>query len=113
MATAVAQKRPKAPKKDANKLYNFVWEGRDRTGKMIKGEVKAGGEAVVTATLRRQGINVVKVKRQRLGSGKKVSEKDVTFFTRQLATMLKAGVPLCPTCGRPPHRPPLVPGRKI
>jgi type IV pilus assembly protein PilC len=94
MATAVARKRPKTPAKETNKLYNFVWEGRDRSGKMIKGEVKAGGEAVVTATLRRQGINVVKVKRQRLGSGKKVTEKDVTFFTRQLATMLKAGVPL-------------------
>jgi type IV pilus assembly protein PilC len=94
MATAVAQKRPKTPAKETNKLYNFVWEGRDRTGKMVKGEVKAGGEAVVTATLRRQGINVVKVKRQRLGSGRKVTEKDVTFFTRQLATMLKAGVPL-------------------
>jgi type IV pilus assembly protein PilC len=95
MATAVAQKITKKPKKEvSNKLYNFVWEGKDRTGKLIKGEVKAGGEAVVTATLRRQGINVVKVKRQRLGGGKKVTEKDITFFTRQLATMLKAGVPL-------------------
>lgn len=95
MATAVAQKKTaKPPSKDSNKLYNFVWEGKDRTGKLIKGEVKAGGEAVVTATLRRQGINVVKVKRQRLGAGKKVTEKDITFFTRQLATMLKSGVPL-------------------
>lgn len=95
MATAVAQKKTaKSPAKDANKLYNFVWEGKDKTGKLIKGEVKAGGEAVVTATLRRQGINVVKVKRQRLGGGKKITEKDITFFTRQLATMLKAGVPL-------------------
>ena len=94
MATAVAQRNVKKPAKDGGKLYNFVWEGKDRAGKLIKGEVKAGGEAVVQATLRRQGINVVKVKRQRLGAGKKVTEKDVTFFTRQLATMLKAGVPL-------------------
>jgi type IV pilus assembly protein PilC len=94
MATAVARKSIKKPKADSNKLYNFVWEGKDRTGKLIKGEVKAGGEAVVTATLRRQGINVVKVKRQRLGGGKKITEKDITFFTRQLATMLKSGVPL-------------------
>ena len=94
MATAVAQRNAKKPAKDGGKLYNFVWEGKDRAGKLIKGEVKAGGEAVVQATLRRQGINVVKVKRQRLGAGKKVTEKDVTFFTRQLATMLKAGVPL-------------------
>lgn len=95
MATAVAQKSvKKVPKDGGNKLYNFVWEGKDRTGKIIKGEVRAGGEAVVTATLRRQGINVVKVKRQRLGGGKKVTEKDITFFTRQLSTMLRAGVPL-------------------
>jgi type IV pilus assembly protein PilC len=96
MATAVAQKITKKPtkKEGSNKLYNFVWEGKDRSGKLIKGEVKAGGEAVVTATLRRQGINVVKVKRQRLGGGKKITEKDITFFTRQLATMLKSGVPL-------------------
>ncbi len=95
MATAVASKSAKKPTKDgASKLYNFVWEGKDRSGKLIKGEVKAGGEAVVTATLRRQGINVVKVKRQRLGAGRKVTQKDITFFTRQLATMLKAGVPL-------------------
>ena len=94
MATAVAQRNVKKPAKEGGKLYNFVWEGKDRAGKLIKGEVKAGGEAVVQATLRRQGINVVKVKRQRLGAGKKVTEKDVTFFTRQLATMLKAGVPL-------------------
>lgn len=92
MATAVMRKTAKSGKD--SKLYNFVWEGRDRSGKIIKGEVKAGGEAVVTATLRRQGINVIKVKRQRLGAGKKVTDADITFFTRQLATMMKAGVPL-------------------
>jgi type IV pilus assembly protein PilC len=90
MATAVARK---APSKGA-KLYNYVWEGKDRTGKILKGEVRAGGEAVVTATLRRQGINVVKIKRQRHGGGKKITEKDITFFTRQMATMMKSGVPL-------------------
>ena len=72
----------------------FVWEGRDRTGKKIKGEMRAGGEAVVNATLRRQGINVTKVRKQRLGGGKKVTEKDIALFTRQMATMMKAGVPL-------------------
>ncbi len=92
MATAVMRKSAKIGKD--SKLYNFVWEGRDRTGKVIKGEVKAAGEAVVTATLRRQGIIVIKVKRQRLGAGKKVTDADITFFTRQLATMMKAGVPL-------------------
>jgi len=72
----------------------FVWEGRDRSGKKIRGEMRAGGEAVVNATLRRQGINVTKVRRQRLGGGKRVTQKDIALFTRQMATMMKAGVPL-------------------
>jgi type IV pilus assembly protein PilC len=76
------------------KLYSYAWEGKDKTGKLLKGEMRAGGEAVVTSSLRRQGINVVKVKKQSLGSGKSISEKDITIFTRQLAVMMKAGVPL-------------------
>lgn len=73
----------------------FVWEGKDRKGKLIKGEVKASGEAVVNATLRRQGITVTKIKKKSAMAGKGVvKEKDVTLFTRQLATMMKAGVPL-------------------
>ncbi|HEX7812767.1 MAG TPA: type II secretion system F family protein [Burkholderiales bacterium] len=60
----------------------------------MKGDMKAGGEAVVNSTLRRQGIQVVKIKRLRAGVGGKVTDKDITFFTRQLATMLKSGVPL-------------------
>ncbi len=76
------------------KQYVFLWEGRDRHGKTIKGEMKAGGEATVNALLRRQGILVLKMKKQRVGSGGKVSDKDVTLFTRQLATMMKSGVPL-------------------
>lgn len=85
-----------AIRKDASatKLYSYVWEGKDKTGKLIKGEMRAGGEAVVASTLRRQGVSVVKVKKQSLGSGKKITEKDMTIFTRQLATMMKAGVPL-------------------
>ena len=78
----------------AVKLYNYVWEGKDKVGKVIKGEMRAGGEAVVTSTLRRQGINVVRVKKQSLGAGKSITEKDIAIFTRQLATMMKAGVPL-------------------
>ena len=88
MATATA-----ALRKDV-KEYTFSWEGKDKAGKPVKGEMRAGGEAVVTATLRRQGITSVKVKRQRAGLGGKVSDKDITFFTRQLATMMKSGVPL-------------------
>lgn len=75
------------------KEFSYLWEGRDKTGKIVKGEIRAPGEAVVSASLRRQGVNVTKVKRLRT-SGKKVSEKDIALFTRQLATMLKAGVPL-------------------
>ncbi|MES2406983.1 MAG: type II secretion system F family protein [Pseudomonadota bacterium] len=73
----------------------FVWEGVDKKGKKVKGEMNAGGEAVVNATLRRQGIAVTKVKkRSGFGRGKKITEKDVALFTRQLATMMKSGVPL-------------------
>jgi type IV pilus assembly protein PilC len=88
MATAAA-----TIKRDV-KEYTFAWEGRDRAGKLIKGDMKASGEAVVQSTLRRQGINVVKVKRQRGGLGGKITDKDITLFTRQLATMMKSGVPL-------------------
>ncbi|WP_293775538.1 type II secretion system F family protein [uncultured Oxalicibacterium sp.] len=72
----------------------FAWEGKDKSGKIVRGEIRAGGEAVVNATLRRQGVLVTKVKKKTYRSGKKVSEKDITLFTRQLATMMKAGVPL-------------------
>jgi len=77
------------------KEVTYAWEGTDKKGKRIKGEMKANGEAFVNATLRRQGINVIKVKKQSsFKSSGKVTEKDVTLFTRQLATMMKAGVPL-------------------
>jgi len=79
----------------ATKEVTYAWEGTDKKGKRIKGEMKATGEAFVNATLRRQGITVLKVKKQSgLKSGGKVSEKDVSLFTRQLATMMKSGVPL-------------------
>ena len=86
MATVAAAKGPKEA--------TYVWEGKDKAGKVIRGEMRAGGESVVNATLRRQGILVTKVKKQRLAGGGKVTEKDITLFTRQLATMMKAGVPL-------------------
>lgn len=72
----------------------FAWEGKDKAGKAVRGELRAHGEAVVSATLRRQGILVTKIKKKSFRSGKKVTEKDITLFTRQLATMMKAGVPL-------------------
>jgi type IV pilus assembly protein PilC len=77
------------------KEMNFVWEGTDKRGKRLKGEMKGSGLAFVTATLRRQGITVIKIRKQSAFSGsKRITEKDITLFTRQLATMMKSGVPL-------------------
>ncbi|WP_374336713.1 type II secretion system F family protein [Methyloversatilis sp.] len=90
MATATRTVR----KDSGSKEYAFNWEGKDKTGKQVRGEMRAGGEAMVQATLRRQGILVTKVKKRSFGRGGKVTEKDITLFTRQLATMMKAGVPL-------------------
>ncbi|RTL30661.1 MAG: type II secretion system F family protein [Burkholderiales bacterium] len=80
----------------ANKPQEFVyeWEGKDRNGKIVRGEMRAGGEAMVGATLRRQGILVQKVKKRRVSGGSSIKPKDIAIFTRQLATMMKAGVPL-------------------
>ncbi|MCX7175547.1 MAG: type II secretion system F family protein [Proteobacteria bacterium] len=88
MASAAKANQGKA------KEFNFSWEGKDKVGKLVRGEMRAGGDTLVKATLRRQGILVTKVKKQSMGSGGKVTEKDITLFTRQLATMMKAGVPL-------------------
>ncbi|MEO6351812.1 MAG: type II secretion system F family protein [Oxalobacteraceae bacterium] len=77
-----------------NKEAIFAWEGKDKSGKLVRGEIRAGGEAVVSVTLRRQGILVTKIKKKNFRSGKRITEKDITLFTRQLATMMKAGVPL-------------------
>ncbi len=72
----------------------FEWEGKDRSGKIVRGEVRAAGENQVKATLRRQGVLPTKIKKRRMRSGKKIKPKDIALFTRQMATMMKAGVPL-------------------
>ena len=72
----------------------FEWEGKDKNGKVVRGEMRAGGEAVVSASLRRQGILVTKMKKRRLSGGRSISQKDIAIFTRQLSTMMRAGVPL-------------------
>jgi type IV pilus assembly protein PilC len=79
-----------SPSKEAS----FLWEGKNKSGKVVRGEMRAAGVAVVRATLRRQGILVTKLKKKKVGSGGKVTDKDITLFTRQLATMVKSGVPL-------------------
>ncbi|WP_310447488.1 type II secretion system F family protein [Thiobacillus sp.] len=93
---ATAAKAVAAKAKAANKDATYLWEGMDKRGKKVKGQMQAGGEAVVSTLLRKQGITVAKIKKQStLFSGaKKVTDKDITLFTRQLATMMKAGVPL-------------------
>jgi len=87
MATAVAAKQN-------IKEIVFEWEGKDKNGKVVRGEMRAGGEAMVSASLRRQGILITKVKKRRMSGGKSIKQKDIAIFTRQLATMMKAGVPL-------------------
>lgn len=72
----------------------FLWEGKNKDGKIVRGEIRAASESVVQSTLRRQGISNTKVKKVRFKSGGKVTEKDIALFTRQLATMMKSGVPL-------------------
>ena len=89
MASASRAQRQTGPKES---LYN--WEGNDKAGKLVRGETRANGEAVVRAMLRRQGILVTKVKKQKMSRGGRIRDKDIALFTRQLATMMKSGVPL-------------------
>lgn len=76
------------------KEFVFEWFGKDRQGKELHGEMRATGEAQVQASLRRQGIFMTKVKKRNMRAGKKIKPKDIALFTRQMATMMKAGVPL-------------------
>lgn len=80
----------------ATKITEFVfeWEGRDRNGKAVRGETRAAGENQVQAALRRQGVSPTKIKKRKMRAGQKIKPKDIAIFTRQLATMMKAGVPL-------------------
>jgi type IV pilus assembly protein PilC len=83
------------PAKTANnKEVVYEWEGKDRNGKQVRGEIRAGGENQVKSALRRQGVTPTKIKKRRMRSGKAIKPKDLAIFTRQLATMMKAGVPL-------------------
>jgi type IV pilus assembly protein PilC len=89
MATG-ALTRPRAPAREAL----FLWEGRDKSGRIVRGEMRAGGESVVAASLRRRGVLATKIKKQTFSRGRKITDKDLAIFTRQLSTMLRAGVPL-------------------
>lgn len=84
-------------KASEQKSATFVYEGTDRKGKKVKGETAGKGPALVRAELRKQGIQAKKVVKKReinLGGKKKIKPMDIALFTRQMATMMKAGVPL-------------------
>lgn len=81
----------------ALKTSVFAWEGTDRKGVRVKGELSGQNPALVKAQLRKQGINPTKVRKKStslLSAGKKIKPGDIALFTRQMATMMKAGVPL-------------------
>ncbi|MFZ1245251.1 MAG: type II secretion system F family protein [Azonexus sp.] len=88
MATAARYKA------SAVKESTFRWEGKNKDGKSVRGEMRAASESVVQTTIRRQGITNAKVKKVRFKTGGKITDKDIALFTRQLATMMKSGVPL-------------------
>jgi type IV pilus assembly protein PilC len=86
MATAAAAK--------SGRDVVFEYEGKDKNGKLVRGEMRAGGEAMVSASLRRQGVLITKIKKRRTSGGRSIKQKDIAVFTRQLSTMMRAGVPL-------------------
>lgn len=105
MATASSSSSSRRPTRSASKVssrktekevktFMFVWQGVDRQNRPAQGEMRAASEAVVRSTLQRQGIRVLKIKKRRVKAGKTIKPKDIALFTRQLSTMIKAGVPL-------------------
>ncbi len=77
-----------------NKDFVYEWLGKDRHGKQVRGEIRAATENQVVATLRRQGVLASKIQKRKMGKGRNIKPKELAIFTRQLATMMKAGVPL-------------------
>lgn len=100
MALTATQKpgvRPATKGKPKEKALVFEWEGVDRRGSKVKGESRAASIALVRAELRRQGVNPTKVKKKPqplFSTKKKITSGDIAVFSRQLATMMSAGVPL-------------------
>ena len=85
----MASAKPKVGKESV-----YEWEGKDRNGKQVRGETRAAGENQVKSALRRQGVTPTRIKKRRMSAGRSIKPKDISIFTRQLATMMKAGVPL-------------------
>ena len=81
----------------AVKVGTYTWEGTDKKGTKMTGELSGHNIALIKAQLRKQGINPLKVRKKSVsifGEGKKIKPLDIAFFSRQMATMMKAGVPL-------------------
>src|SRR5574343_751041 len=91
---ATANTKPTGRASSAAKESLFIWEGKDKSGKMLRGEMRATTVTVVQTVLRRQGITAQKIRKQAFAQGKKIQDKDITLFTRQLATMMRSGVPM-------------------
>ena len=94
----MATTRPAPPRPVARRAAPpeplFEWEARDKSGRIVRGELRAGGEAALKATRRRQGLVVTRVRKRRGGGGGSIRQKDIAVFTRQLSAMISAGVPL-------------------
>ena len=97
---AIKRKAPPGKRKATVKEIQpstFKWEGKDRKGTKVSGEMQSTNPALVKAQLRKQGVLVTKVNKKSMlfsSRGKKIKPLDVAFFTRQLATMMKSGVPI-------------------
>ncbi len=95
MSTAsIPASRPSRRPQAGPKENLYIWEGKDKTGRTVRGEMRAASDSVIKSSLRRQGIVPLKIKKQAMSRGSKVTDKDIALFTRQLATMMKSGVPL-------------------
>lgn len=81
-------------KEKETKEFVFIYEGKDRKGKIMKGEMRAPSDSVVKVALRSKNIQVIKIKKQKFSKEKPIKQQDVAIVTRQLATMMKSGVPL-------------------
>src|ERR1700682_1060693 len=79
----------------SKKETQFLWEGKDKRGNKVRGKSLAANEAALRADLRRQGVAATRVKTpSSIRSGGKVSDQDIAVFSRQLATMMSAGIPM-------------------
>ena len=76
------------------KEFTFIWQGKDRKGKEVRGEMRAASDSLVKVALRTKGISDIKVKKQKFRQSGKIKSDDIAIFTRQLSTMMKSGVPL-------------------